>query len=148
MIVRRAAPVFVLALWTAASCGGGNTPTPVAPTPPPAPAGPAAITVGTAGNVESALAPGTTLQLWATARAVDGTTTDVTNVAVWQSSDPSVASVSPAGLLRATLEGSVTISAVYQQVTGSLKADIRKPGCEATILPARLVYNAFGGSNY
>ena len=149
MLVRRSAPVLVLALWTAASCGGnGGASTPIAPTPPPAPVGPAAITVGTAGNVESALAPGATLQLWATARAVDGTTTDVTNVAVWQSSDPAVASVSPAGLLRASLEGSVTISAVYQQVTGSLKADIRRSGCEATILPARLVYNAFGGGGY
>jgi Bacterial Ig-like domain (group 2) len=146
MLIKRSAAVFVLGL-TAASCGGDSSiRTPITPTPVPAPVGPAAITVGTAGNVDSALAPGATLQLWATARAIDGTTSDVTNVAVWQSSDPAVATVSPAGLLRATLEGSVTISAVYQQVTGSLKAEIRRPGCEATILPARLIYNAFGGS--
>jgi hypothetical protein len=137
--------LFALVAVASLSCGGDSTPAPpTAPTPPPF-VGPTAVTLGTAGNLPATLAPGASLQLWATARASDGTTTDVTNIAVWQSSDPAMASVSSTGLLRANLEGTVTVSAVYQQVTGTLTAEIRRPGCEGRPTPERLIYNAFGG---
>jgi len=109
--------------------------------------------VGTAGNIATPLVPGETRQLWAVATAADGSTSDVSNVAVWQSSDPSIASISTTGLLKAAIEGAVNVSATYQKVTGSLELAIEKEkekppvGCSARLDRPRLVYGAFGGSS-
>src|SRR4051794_19552814 len=122
-------------------------PAPTQPTTPtPAPGTPAvtvaSIRVGTAGNVPTTLSPGDTLQLFAQATNSDGTTADVTNLAVWQSSDPVVATVSPTGLLTAAVEGALDVSASYSGKSGSIHADIQKPGCKATLSPASLVFGA------
>ena len=131
------------------ACGGGSgTPGPPTAPQPPAPAAPAvtAVTVGTAGNVPAVLAPGTTLQLWATAATADGASTDITNTALWRSSNPERATVSNTGLLSAAAEGTVDISATHQSVGGSLHLEIRRRGCEVTLSPERLVFSAFGGA--
>jgi hypothetical protein len=147
MSAARWAQMYVVfgGLWHAA-CGGSSPAPPTAPQPPP-PAAPAvaAITVGTAGNIPAVLAPGTTLQLWATAASADGASTDITNTALWRSSNPELATVSSAGLLSAAAEGTVNISATHQGVGGSLQLDIKRRGCEVTLSPERLVFSAFGG---
>ena len=134
-------------MW-AAGCGGGSRATPITPAGPPPPAAPTitAVQVGTAGNAPAVVAPGTTLQLWATATSSDGTTTDITNVAVWRSSSPERATVSNIGLLSAAAEGAIDVLATHQNVTGSLQLEVRRRGCEVTITPPRLVFSAFGGS--
>jgi hypothetical protein len=112
--------------------------------------------VGTAGNIATPLVPGETRQLWAVATGADGSTSDVSNVAVWQSSDPSIASISTTGLLKAAIEGAVNVSATYQKVTGSLEVAIEKEQvkpvpavvpCAPVIDKPRLIYGSRGGSN-
>jgi hypothetical protein len=83
--------------------------------------------------------------LFATASQSNGSTLDVTNLATWQSSSPSVATVSPSGLLTAAAEGGVDVSATYNGVRGSVHADIR-PTCTVTVSPPSALYTAFGGS--
>ena len=65
------------------------------------------------------LAVGTTAQFIAVATMTDGTTKDVTTLATWQSSNPQSAIVSPTGLVRAYTPGNLSISATYQNVSGS-----------------------------
>ena len=60
---------------------------------------------------------GETTQLEATARFSNGTTLPV--AATWQSSNPTVATVSGSGLVTAVAAGTVTISATYQGKTGT-----------------------------
>jgi hypothetical protein len=102
------------------------------------------VQVGAAGNASTTLPPGQTLQLWALAKYSDGTSTDVTNVAVWQSSNPVVATVSSEGTLRTAAEGQVDVIAIFQKVQGALHAAVQRQGCEATTLaPASFTFNAF-----
>jgi uncharacterized protein YjdB len=61
-----------------------------------------------------------TSQLSAAATLRDGMTQIVTNAAAWQSSNPSVATVSSAGLLTAVAPGTTTITATYQGMAGTL----------------------------
>jgi Bacterial Ig-like domain (group 2) len=79
--------------------------------------------------------------------AVDrnGSSTDVTSQATWQSSAPSIATVSSTGLLTAAAEGSADISATYQNVRGSLRLEV-KLTCSVTVSPESAAYSAFGGA--
>jgi hypothetical protein len=60
-----------------------------------------------------------TQQMTATATFSDGTTQDVTTVATWSSSAPTVASVSATGLVNGLSAGTSDIGAAFQQVHGS-----------------------------
>src|SRR5689334_5765536 len=82
------------------------------------------VLVGAAGDRPATLKPGDTLQLFAQAKYSDGTTSDVTNVASWQSSNPVIATVSNQGLLTAAAEGAVDISATYQALPGTLHTEV------------------------
>jgi hypothetical protein len=62
---------------------------------------------------------GSTAQLTATASLSDGTTQDVTNVATWESSEPTEAIVSSTGLVTAFAAGTVNITATYQSIMGT-----------------------------
>lgn len=125
---------------------------PTQPTQPATPAAPtvtvSSITVGTAGNAAAAISPGDKLQLFAQAINSDGSVTDVTNLAVWQSSNPVVGTVSPTGLLTAAAEGAVDVSASYSSRSGSLHADVQKAGCQVTLSPANLVFGALSSGGY
>jgi hypothetical protein len=135
-----------------AACSDSGSRTVPATAPSAAPNAFTSMKVGTAGNVTTALLPGETRQLWAVASTTDGATTDVTNVAIWQSSNPAIATVSADGVVKAAVEGTVSVSATYQKVSGSLEVGIEKAKpappitCAATLDKPRLVFNAFGGS--
>ena len=130
---------FVLALLVAlAGCGGAKPPTAPAVTA-------TSVAVTAAGNGSTTLAPGETRQLVATASQSNGSTLDVTSLAAWQSSAPSIATVSGSGLLTASAEGGVDVTATYNTVKGSVHADVR-PTCTITVSPASAAYTAFGGS--
>jgi uncharacterized protein YjdB len=60
-----------------------------------------------------------TSQFKATATMSDGTTQDVTSLAVWSSSNTADATVSVAGVVTAIAPGSVSVSATYQTFTSS-----------------------------
>ena len=118
------------------------------PTAPTAQSGVTTVTVGVTGNAAPVLAPQDKLQLWALATRADGKTEDVTNTAIWQSSNPAVATVSREGVLSAAAEGIVDVKASVDQVFGSLRAEIRRRGCDAaTLSPTSMIFNAFGSSS-
>jgi len=102
------------------------------------------VTVGVAGDAAPVLAPGSQLQLWAVAHYSDQSSADVTNTATWQSSNPSLATISRDGVLTAASEGAVDVVAALSGVSGSLHATIARAGCAAsTLSPAVLTFNAF-----
>ena len=148
MVSRGAAVSAVLSCVLFGACSFERAETTIAPTSTSKPAGPPTVTgvlVGAAGDRPSTLKPGDTVQLFAQAKYSDGTAADVTNGALWQSSNPVIATVSNEGLLKAAAEGAADISATYQSVPGSLHTEVRKPGCEATtVAPVALTFNAFG----
>ncbi len=128
-----AAGIVMLAV---AACGSKGPTAPTSDSPA------QSVEVGVAGGAEAVVAPGGTLQLWARTHDKDGGTTDVTNVAIWQSSDPSVATVGRSGLVSVAKTGAATISATYSKYSGTLPLNII--ACIATV-PPRVVYNARGG---
>lgn len=69
------------------------------------------------------LSKGSTLQLFGTVRRADGTTADITKErdAVWNTSDPTVATVTKDGLVTAQKEGMVEITVEYKGVKGTEK---------------------------
>ena len=75
---------------------------------------------------------GTTTQFDAKATLSDSTTQDVTSSATWQSSDATVATVSASGVVTGVAAGTVTVTATYQNVSGSLLLTINAPAPAAT----------------
>ncbi len=132
------------------ACGDERIPTqPEPPVPPPPPHGVtvSSVTVGVAGSLPATVAPGERLQLFAQATQSDNSVLDVTNTAAWQSSNPSLATISSGGVLMAFSEGSIDVSATYQSRAGSLRADVVKLGCRATVTPASLSFGALASSS-
>lgn len=78
---------------------------------------------------------GVTTQFTAIAAFSDNTTKEVTNVAIWQSSNTSVATVN-SGQVRGIANGETDISATYQNVTGTVHIRIGASGGTATSSPA------------
>ena len=136
-LLRTAGATACLAILVA---GCGQKPAPSAPT-----QTVTQVQVGVSGNTPAVVIPGETKQLFATAMSATGTTTDVTNLATWQSSNPSLATVSPAGLLTAAAEGAVDVSATYSSVRGSLHVDLRRPNCDLGLTPPTASFTPFGG---
>ena len=68
--------------------------------------------------VNPSVPAGTTVQLTATGTYSDGSTLDLTDLASWSTSDPTV-SVSPAGVATGLSNGSATVSAQLDAVSGS-----------------------------
>jgi hypothetical protein len=64
----------------------------------------------------------------ATATYSDGTSRDVTRQATWRSSDPTIISVTAAGVITAQQKsGTVTITAAVSSVTGATQATSQAP---------------------
>jgi hypothetical protein len=94
------------------------------------------VTTATAGPAEIQAAG--TLQLKATAEFANGVSSDVTSTAVWRSSDPSLAVVSPGGLVQGGKSGQVEVSAAVDAVVGAVQLNVLPPGgsCRDSMLPA------------
>jgi uncharacterized protein YjdB len=72
-------------------------------------------------NLGSKLAEQTSVQLTATGHFADGSTQNMTNIAIWTSSNPSVATVSRnAGIVTGVAPGTTNITAVFAGANGSL----------------------------
>ncbi len=118
-------PSWLFALFTAclvvlaAGCGGGKTSDSIS------------ITIS-----NQMIAVGGTAQLTATdTNSVTGPS-NVTNSVTWTSSDPSVATVTAAGLLKGVGAGSATVSAASKKATGSLSVSINAAAVTAlTVSP-------------
>jgi hypothetical protein len=70
-----------------------------------------AIQVGVLGNVDPTFEVGQSRQLWALGTNSDGTATDLTNTAVWRTSNPVVATVSSGGIVSTGALGGAQITA-------------------------------------
>ena len=68
-----------------------------------------------------------TQQLTATLVLADGSTRDVTDTATWTSSDESVATVDSSGLVTAVAEGTATITATTQGLSGTSEITVTNP---------------------
>src|SRR4029450_13129430 len=110
---------FFLLVILAHGCGSTST----APTPPPA----GGITSLVVGGWLSPLTVGQSVQLGATAFRADGSTRSVTTEAAWQTSDATVAIVSPVGLVTALHSGRADIRASYEGQAGSLGLSVAGP---------------------
>lgn len=131
--------VFLSAAF-ALGCGGKS------PTQPNVPAS-ATLTIGVAsGTAPQFVALTQTKQFVATLVAAGGTSQDITNVSVWQSSDTLVATVSAFGLVTAVGFGSADIRGTYGGKTGALAVRVA-PGCLITLAPPALTFSAFGVSS-
>jgi hypothetical protein len=127
----RRLPALVIALWIAGACGSNTTPVtatpPPAPTPTLIPGYPLTVTGNTALTTV-----GETSQLTATAVfSPDGARIEVTNDTRWVSSDPSIATISAAGVLNAVHFGATSIQATYRDTT----ARTASGGALVTITP-------------
>ena len=106
-----------------------------APGPPASPTEPlAAIASITITGPSANPTVGSSASLAALANYTNGHSADVTGAALWESSDPSVATVSPAGIVTARGIGSTEIRATFQAVTGGRLMAIA-PSAPVTTLP-------------
>lgn len=98
----------------------GSTRVAVGGTAPPVPT----VTGVAVTGVGSAASPGQTVALVATATFSDATTLNVTNQAAWQSSNTSVATVSPTGVATFISAGAVDFRATYRNVVGVTRVTV------------------------
>jgi uncharacterized protein YjdB len=75
----------------------------------------------------TAPAIGASMQFKATATMADGSTQDVTSQSAWSSSNTTVATVSSAGVVTGVAAGSVTVSAIYQSISGADAISVAAP---------------------
>lgn len=75
-------------------------------------------------NGPAQMTAGQTVQFTATSNNFDRSNTDVTNVVLWASDNPAVATVDASGVVRALSGGTATISATLNGVTGSLQVAV------------------------
>lgn len=95
-----------------------DTGAPISPTTPTSPVSVRTIVV------TSAPMSRTTYQMTATAQMTDGRSQDVTTASQWVTSDTSLATISPAGLLTVLASGHIYVRANYQNTAGLLDMTI------------------------
>jgi Bacterial Ig-like domain (group 2) len=78
---------------------------------------------------------GQTAQVVAQARFVDGRAVEVTSSARWTSSELAVATVSQSGLVTAVRNGISTVTASYQDATGSVLVNVFVPPPPMSLAP-------------
>jgi uncharacterized protein YjdB len=100
------------------------------------------LTAVTISPANSSIPLGTSIQLTATAVYSDSSTQNVTNLAIWTSSNTTVATVSSIGLASAVAQGSSTINASYGGQIGS--AGLTVSAAESTAL----FEERFNGGSY
>ncbi len=100
----------------------------------PTPATPTVTAVSVSGSTPNV---GASAQFTATASLSNGTSQNVTAQASWQSSAPSIASVSGSGVVIGVSAGDADITASYQNLTGRLRITVGRPQVAAPGLPTR-----------
>lgn len=124
------------------SCGEGPTQPPIDPGPDP---DPTVATVRVASALGDLIAVGRTAQL--TAEALTSTGATVAGTASWSSSDDAIATVDANGIVTGVAEGTASISATVDGVTGSLDLTLADADLAAieTLLDDALAEELLGG---
>lgn len=128
--MRASARIFVGALVLAVvACNLAPVPTPTAPAPLPS-----AVASVTINGLPPSLTLGQSVQLTASVTLADGTRSDGTAQAAWQSSEEAVATVSRAGLLTIATAGDADVTATLQGVHGRVHVSVpvSRPGPQPT----------------
>ena len=115
------------ALLPAACNGDHPTAAPTTTTTPPPPSVAAVTRIVISGKA-ALTAVGDSSQLTATAQRADGTTTDVTGIATWTSSDGSTIDISSTGLATVRRLGIASVTALYDTKVGFLQIKATPPG--------------------
>ncbi|MBK9245229.1 MAG: Ig-like domain-containing protein [Burkholderiales bacterium] len=115
-------------LAVAAACGGGGDDTP--PLPPPA----QPVSLAVAGLPTASMLPGQSAQLNATMTYSDGSSTDVTGGATWNSTDDKVLTVSAAGVILALGPGQAEVVAVAHGLTARGAVIVTLPASRLELL--------------
>lgn len=138
---------LVVSMVALVGCDSGTN-----PDDPPVIQGPSLSSVTLTGG--SALTVGQQIQLTASANFSDGTVQNVTSGATYRSSDNAVATVTSSGLVTGVSAGTVSLTATYQGVQGSLpiRVDAVVPAFDLDLTLSRLTIvedcdpNTFGSS--
>jgi hypothetical protein len=125
--------IVAVSLFAALGCGTSSSPTS------PAPVATAAASV-TSISIARGASTGAGFQLSATAALSDSTTKDVTTLATWRATTPTLATVDAAGLVTVLETGEATFEATYQSVMGSTRMAVVQvrfsvTGRVATVFP-------------
>jgi hypothetical protein len=125
--------IVAVSLFAAIACGSSPSPT----SPEPSTAAAASVTAIT---IARGASTGAGFQLSATAALSDGTAKDVTTLATWRATTPTLATVNAAGLVTVLESGDATFEAAYQSVTGSMRMAVVQvrfavTGRVATVFP-------------
>jgi hypothetical protein len=107
--------VALSVLSLAACADNASTGSPTSPTPPVNPSATVRAVV-----VSSTSTSSSTFQMNARADMSDGTTRDVTTLSKWETSNPTIAAVSPSGVLNVQGSGQIEVRATYASVTGAI----------------------------
>lgn len=135
-----------VAALAAVSCNGSSTtgPTSLAQS---APSPPVLTSLSISGST-SFTASGQSSQLSAIANYSNSTTENVTNTAVWQTSNPVVVVVSGGGLLTSRGAGSAQVTATYQGQTGTADVIVSGPPppvCSVALSEYLVTFDRTGG---
>ncbi len=115
--------LFLLAIGIVLAIACDRSPAPQTPTPVQA-ATPLELRMN---GGRPSVAVGDSFQLHASATFTDGSVSDVTSRAKWESSDGAVASVSPAGFVSFKQAGDVRISVTFQNQTDTWIVRVQNP---------------------
>jgi len=120
---RRTLGLIIFVVFAAGACADSGT------TPSGGPTGPSSPTVTsvTISGILTITNIGQSSQLSAIAHSAKGTTQDVTAQATWASVDSAIATVSSTGLVTSKGVGTATITATYQNVSGSTRVTVTRP---------------------
>src|SRR5262249_756937 len=132
----RLSAAILSALLLAACTDHASTGSPTAPTNPTPTPNPS-VTVRSV-TVSSAMTTTTSFQMSARADMSDGSSRDVTMLAKWESSNPTIAAVSAAGVLTVAGSGQVEVRATYENVTGSVSLLVSGPAKPTTFSITRV----------
>src|SRR5262249_33897990 len=107
----------------------------------------ALVNVSSVAVTGAASLTGGATQFSATATLAEGATVPVTTAANWQSSNESVATVSPGGLVTAVGNGTTDLTAAFKGKSGKLTVTVNLLGaCVTSVTPSTRNFATIGGS--
>jgi trimeric autotransporter adhesin len=125
-VIRFSRRCLTLAACVAWACGGGDS------------SGPPALASIVVTPASRTVAPGGTVQLTAAAKDASGNSLTGRTIA-WTSSDGQIAAVNAAGLVTGVSEGTATITASAEGVSGSASITVQSPVASVTVTPSTSV---------